>query len=115
MLMSRIERAYELNKQAQTIKKELDKIKAEIKAQGLGDYDGETCICQVQDRVTSYVNEDKALEVVKKLGAKWLIKETVDTDKLEDAIASGEIDGAEFTDCIIEKHTSVVTFKVRGK
>ena len=111
--MSRIEKAFELNNEINAKKKELDKIKAEIKAQGVGSYDGESCVARVEDRVTSYVNEAKALEVVKRIGAKWLIKETVDTDKLEDAIASGEIDASEFVGCLVEKHTSVLTFKKR--
>lgn len=111
MLMTKIEEVYKLNSEINEKKKQLDKAKAEIKAQGLGSYDGLTVKAVVEERVTSYVNEAKALEVVKKLGAKWLIKETVDTDKLEDAIASGEIDASEFVDCLVEKRTLVLTFK----
>lgn len=113
MLLSRVERAFELNNEINAKKKELDKIKAEIKAQGFGDYDGETCVAHVEDRVTTYIDEEKALRKVKELGAKWLIKEAVDTDKLEDAIASGELDAKDFAKCLNEKHTQVLTFKRR--
>lgn len=113
MLMSRIEHAFELNNEINAKKKELDKIKAEIKSQGLGQYDGESCYACVEDRVTTYIDEDRALRKVKELGAKWLIKEAVDTDKLEDAIASGELDAKDFAECLKEKHMQVLTFKKR--
>lgn len=113
MLVSRVEKAYELNEQMKKLKKELDVIKAEIKAGGLGSYDGQSCVAVVEDRVTTYIDEERALRKVKELGAKWLIKEAVDTDKLEDAIASGELDAKDFAECLKEKHTSVLTFKKR--
>lgn len=113
MLVSRVEKAYELNEQKKKIEKELDKIKAEIKAQGLGKYEGITAQAIVEERVTTYIDEERALRKVKELGAKWLIKEAVDTDKLEDAIASGELDAKDFAECLKEKHTQVLTFKKR--
>ena len=66
------------------------------------------------DFVSQKLNEEKATEVVKELGAKWLLKEVVDTDKLEDSIAVGEVDGSKFADCIDRKETLAVKF-VKGK
>lgn len=113
MLVSRVEEAFELNNQIKELTKKLDVIKKEIKSGGLGNYDGINCYACVEDRVTTYIDEERALRKVKELGAKWLIKEAVDTDKLEDAIASGELDAKDFAECLKEKHTSVLTFKKR--
>lgn len=113
MLLSRVERAYQLNIEINEKKKELDKLKAEIKAGGVGVVDGESCQAIVESRITSSINEPKALQKAKDMGAKWLIKEAIDLDALEDAIAAGEIDAKEFADCIIEKTTLAVKFKAR--
>jgi hypothetical protein len=51
------------------------------------------------------------VQVAKKLNAKWLLKEVVDEDVLEQSLASGEIEAKEFADCIISKSTQAISFK----
>mgnify|MGYP006327569795 FL=1 len=109
-----IDELAELNKQFNEIKKKLDKAKAEYKEQGEGRYEGSSYSLVVEKRVSQKLNEEKATEVIKELGAKWLLKEVVDTDKLEDSIAVGEVDGSKFADCIDTKETLAVKF-VKGK
>ena len=109
-----IDELAELNKQFNEIKKKLDKAKAEYKEQGEGRYEGSSYSLVVEKRVSQKLNEEKATEVIKKLGAKWLLKEVVDTDKIEDSIAVGEVDGSKFVDCIDKKETLAVKF-VKGK
>lgn len=109
-----IDELAELNKQFNEIKKKLDKAKAEYKKQGEGRYEGSSYSLVVEKRVSQKLNEEKATEVIKELGAKWLLKEVVDTDKLEDSIAVGEVDGSKFADCIDKKETLAVKF-VKGK
>lgn len=96
------------------LKKEVDKLKAEYKEQGEGRYEGSSYSLVVEKRVSQKLNEEKATEVIKELGAKWLLKEVVDTDKLEDSIAVGEVDGSKFADCIDKKETLAVKF-IKGK
>ena len=101
-----IDRAAELNLQKAEIEKELDKIKTAIKAIGVGTYNGDRFKAVVTNRVSKTLNQEKALAVTKKLGAKWLIKEVVDEKKLEESLAAGEIDANEFAGCIDTKTTT---------
>lgn len=106
-----IDRAAELNLQKAEIEKELEKIKQAIKSGGEGTYMGNSYKAVVSNRVTKSLNQPKAVEVAKKLGAKWLLTEVVDEKKLEQSLAAGEIEAKEFKDCIISKTTTAVSFK----
>jgi len=107
-----IDKAAELNLRKADIEKQLKGIKETIKENGEGSYEGTKYIATVSSSVKSRkLNQNKALEVVNKLGAKWLLKSIVDEEKLEDAIASGEIDGKEFKDCIDISYVTKITFK----
>ena len=109
-----IDELAELNKQFNEIKKKLEKAKTKYKEQGEGRYEGSSYSLVVEKRVSQKLNEEKATEVIKELGAKWLLKEVVDTDKLEDSIAVGEVDGSKVADCIDTRETLAVKF-VKGK
>ena len=98
------------NEELSSLKKEVDKLKAEVKSQGVGSYEGNEYKAIVEERVSQKLDPEKTLEVVKKLNAKWLLKEVVNEEALEDSIATGEIDGAEFADCVVEKKTVAVKF-----
>lgn len=98
------------NAELTALKKEVDGLKAQVKSQGIGSYEGNEYKAIVEERVSQKLDPEKTLEVVKKLNAKWLLKEVVDEEALEDAIATGEIDGAKFADCLIEKKTMAVKF-----
>lgn len=112
--MNLIDKAGELNFQSKEISKELEKCKAEIKGNGVGSFEGDKWVATVSQTVgKKKLNQVRALEVVKKLGAKWLLSEIVDEEKLEDAIASGEIDAKEFVDCIDTSYVTKITFKAR--
>lgn len=108
-----IDKAGALNAQKKEIEKALSEYNAKIKERGSGTYDGNKFKAIVSVRTTQKLNHQKALDVVKKLNAKWLLKEVVDEEKLEDAIASGEIDGKEFVNCIDSSTTKSITFKVK--
>lgn len=110
-----IDRAAELNLQKAEIEKELDKIKTAIKAGGAGTYNGDKFKAVVTNRVSKTLNQEKALAVTKKLGAKWLIKEVVDEKKLEESLAAGEIEAKEFSGCIDTKTTTAISFKAVSK
>ena len=92
--MNIIDEAGQLNAEINAKKKNLESLKSQIK---------------------SLPDEELLLKKVKEAGALWLIKETVDLDKLEDSIAMNEIDGSLFIDCIVSKETKALAFKKRGK
>ena len=110
-IMNKIDRAAELNKQITELTKELNDLKADIKSAGEGSSAGEKYVALVKERVMRKLNQEKATEVAKKLGAKWLLKTIVDEEKLEDSLASGELSAEEFVGCVDEKKTYAVTFK----
>ena len=99
------------NAQLNELKKEVDKLKAEVKSQGVGNYQGNEYEAIVENRTASKLDLEKALEVAKDNNIKWVIKETIDEEALEDSIAQGEIDGSLFADCITEKTTTAIKFK----
>lgn len=109
--MNKVDRAAELNKQITELTKELNELKIDIKSTGEGSSDGEKYVAVVKERVTRKLNQEKATEVAKRLGAKWLLKTIVDEEKLEDSLASGELLAEEFVECVDEKKTYAVTFK----
>ena len=109
--MNKVDRAAELNKKITELTKELNELKTDIKSTGVGNTEGEKYVAVVKERVTQKFNQEKATEVAKKIGAKWLLKTIVDEEKLEDSLASGEISAKEFVGCIDEKKTYAVTFK----
>ena len=112
--MVNIDKVAKLNAQVTALKKELDGYKAQLKADCEdGSYAGGEYEAIIKTRVSQSLNPDRALAVVKKLNANWLLKEVVDLNALEDSIAGHEIDGAEFVDCIDTKSTVAVTFKKR--
>ena len=101
----------ELNAKVTKLKKELDDAKKELKALGKESIDGSNYIAVVKPRVTTKLNQERALKVIKDIGADWLLKEVVDEDKLNDALYQKELDASLFTDCLIEKTTYAITFK----
>ena len=101
----------ELNQQVTKLKKELDDAKKELKALGKESIDGSNYIAVVKPRVTTKLNQERALKVIKDIGADWLLKEVVDEDKLNDALYQKELDASLLTDCLIEKTTYAITFK----
>ena len=101
----------ELNSKFNAIKKELEDYKKKIKASGLKSINGDKYTAIIKPRVSRKLNQAKALEVVKSIGADWLLKEVVDEDKLEDALYQHEVDANLFSDCVIECTTYAVSFK----
>ena len=97
------------------LKKELESAKNELKAYAkdndLMQLEGTTFTATISERNKPTLNQEKAVEVVLKAKAKWLLKQIVDEDKLEEAIRSGEIDGALFADCWTNRTSSVISFK----
>ena len=97
------------------LKKELESAKNELKAYAkdndLMQLEGTTFTATISERNKPTLNQEKAVEVVLKAKAKWLLKQIVDEDKLEEAIRSGEIDGKLFVDCYTTKTSSVISFK----
>lgn len=108
-----VDLAAELNTEINNKKKILDGYKGELKALGESEISGSKYKAVVSTYANKTFNADKALAVVKKIGANWLIKETVDLDKLEEGIATGEIDAGEFADCIDKKNITKIVFKAR--
>ena len=108
--MVNIDEVAKANEEFNEAKKKLERLKSEIKDQGIGKYDGNEYRAIVEKRTTSKLNLEKATKVSKELGAKWLLKEVIDEEVLEDSIATGELDGAKFADCIDEKSTIAVKF-----
>jgi len=97
------------------LKKELESSKNEIKEyckeHNITAMQGTSFEASISERSKATLNQEKAVEVVLKAKAKWLLKQVVDEDKLEEAIRSGEIDGKLFADCWSTKTSSVITFK----
>ena len=97
------------------LKKELEVAKNELKeyakSNDLMELEGTTFTATISERNKPTLNQEKAVAVVLKAKAKWLLKQTVDEDKLEEAIRSGEIDGKLFVDCYTTKTSSVISFK----
>lgn len=110
-----IDRAAQLNAQKKKIEDELDSIKKKIKANGEGVYAGNKYQAIVTTRTTKSLNQDKAVEVARSLGAKWLLKEVVDEAKLEDSLSSGELPAKAFKNCVVSKNTTAITFKEVAK
>lgn len=106
-----IDEAGKLSAEKKQIETRLEEIKRQIKANGLGTYDGNSYKAVVTSRTTRTLNQEKAVAVAKKLGAKWLLKEVVDEHVLEQSLASGEIDAKEFTDCVDSKTTQAISFR----
>ena len=98
------------NSEYNELGKEINKAKAELKANGVGELEGYEYKAVIKERVTQSLDKDKALKIAKEIGAKWVIREIVDEEALEDSIASGEIDGSKFADCIVEKKNLAITF-----
>ena len=111
MNKSLIDEAAELNEEKKKIEAKLTTIKNKIKSSGEGSYEGAKFKAIVTTRTTRTLNQEKALEAVKRIGAKWLLKEVVDEKKLEESLASGEIDASEFVGCVDTKTTTAINFK----
>lgn len=110
-MMINIDEVYELNKKINTLKKQLDEAKKELKVNGVGDYTGDKYVACVKDRVKETFNADKCVDIIKKNKLNWLLKETVDEEKLENDIYNGTVDASLFQDAIETTHTFAVTFK----
>ena len=97
------------------LKKEIEATKNELKeyakSNDLMVLEGTKFMAVISERNKPKLNQEKAVEVVLKAKAKWLLKQIVDEDKLEEAIRSGEIDGKLFADCYTTKTSSVISFK----
>lgn len=114
--MNIIDEAAELNKQHKDIGNKLEAKKNEIKVKGEGVFEGDKYTASVARRVQRRkFNQAKALEVVNRLGAKWLLTQIVDEEKLEDALAAGELDPKDFIDCVETSYSIAVTFKEKKK
>lgn len=98
----------DLKKKVESAKNEL---KAYCKENSITELEGTTFKATISERNKPTLNQEKAVEVVLKAKAKWLLKQIVDEDKLEEAIRSGEIDGSLFKDCWTNKTISVISFK----
>ena len=109
--MSIIDEAGQLNAEINAKKKNLESLKSKIKALPDDELVGDSFKAVITTRITKSFNEELLLRKVKEAGALWLIKETVDLDKLEDSIAMNEIDGSMFADCIVVKETKALSFK----
>lgn len=101
----------ELNSKVTQLKKELDDAKKELKALGKESIAGDRYTAIVKPRVTTKLDMEKAYQIVKDVGADWLLKEVVDEDKLNDALYQRELDPQLFKDCLDEKTTYAITFK----
>ena len=108
-----IDKIAELNNEYNRIKKELDKAKAELRASGQENIQGNDYVAIIKPRTTTKLDNEKAVAIIKKYKANWLLKEVVDEDKLNDALYQGELDPALFKDCLIDKTTYAVSFKRR--
>jgi len=106
-----IDKIAELNNEYNRIKKELDKAKAELRASGQENIQGNDYVAIIKPRTTTKLDNEKAVAIIKKYKANWLLKEVVDEDKLNDALYQGELDPALFKDCLDEKTTYVINFK----
>ena len=97
------------------LKKEIEATKNELKeyakSNDLMVLEGTKFMAVISERNKPTLNQEKAVEVVLKAKAKWLLKQIVDEDKLEEAIRSGEIDAKLFVDCYTTKTSSVISFK----
>lgn len=113
--MNKIDRAAELNKHITELTKELNELKADIKSAGEGSSDGERYVALVKECVTQRLNQEKATEIAKKIGAKWLLKTVIDEEKLEDSLASREISAEEFSGCVDVSRTYSVSFREKKK
>ena len=113
--MVNVDEIYELNKKINSLKKELDEAKKELKSQGIGDYAGNKYVACVKDRVRESFNTDKCVEIIKENNLNWLLKETVDEEKLENDIYNGVVDASLFQDAIETTHTFAVIFKKNKK
>lgn len=114
--MNIIDEAAELNNQCKELSKLLEAKKDKIKVRGEGQFEGDKYVACVTQRVRQRkFNQAKALEVVNRLGAKWLLTQIVDEEKLEDALATGELDAKEFVDCIDTSYSIAITFKEKKK
>ena len=60
-------------------------------------------------------NTDKCVEIIKENNLNWLLKETVDEEKLENDIYNGVVDASLFQDAVETTHTFAVTFKKNKK
>ena len=74
---------------------------------------GAVCIFATSptERVKETFNTDKCIDIIKKNKLNWLLKETVDEEKLENDIYNGTVDASLFQDAIETTHTFAVTFK----
>ena len=113
--MINIDELAELNEQYKKLGTRLSDLKKQLKSDGDGTFEGDKYVACVTTRVRQRkLNQDKAIAVINKLGAKWLLKSVVDEEKLEDALAVGELDPKEFADCIDTSYNTVLTFKRRA-
>ena len=110
-MMINVDEVYKLNKKINELKKQLDEAKKELKANGVGDYAGDKYVACVKDRVKETFNTEKCVDIIKKNKLNWLLKETVDEEKLENDIYNGTVDASLFQDAIETTHTFAVTFK----
>lgn len=103
------------NAKLNELKKKVEEAKTELKAyfkeNNMSEFEGTSFKVVVSERDKPILNQEKAIEVIKKAKANWLLKQVVDEEKLEEAIRSGELDGSLFADCWTHKISNVVSFK----
>lgn len=112
---NKVDEAAELNKEITTKKKTLDELKNNIKSEGIGSFEGNSYIATVSTMCKQSFDTDMAVKIAKKSGIKWILKDTIDEDALQDGIAAGEIDSELFKDCVTQTETKVIKFKKRSK
>lgn len=108
--MITVDELAKLNSEFNSLKKKLDEAKIEYKSKGVGTYNGEEYKAVVETRTSQKLNLEKATKVAKELNMRWVLKEIVNEEALEDSIATGEIDGSKFADCIEEKSVVAIKF-----
>lgn len=116
-MTSCVDEAAKLNAMISNLKKELDKLKAEIKAAGEGEQVGSDYKAIVVARESNSLDIEKATAVAKKYGLNWMLKTVIDESVLEDDLAQGTLDEKivkEFGNCVNVKESLAVNFKKLG-
>lgn len=117
MMTNCVDEAAKLNAMISNLKKELDKLKAEIKEAGEGEQVGSDYKAIVVARESSSLDIEKATAVANKYGLNWMLKTVIDESILEDELAQGVLDEKivqEFSKCINVKSSLAVNFKKLG-
>lgn len=113
--MLNIDEVAEMNVLFNNQKKEVESRKKEIKDYAKNtemEIEGKKWKAVLKNSTKETLNQERTIKKLKELGALWLIKqiEVVDEHELEDAIATGELEGKEFANCVDTTNTLKLTF-----